>query len=159
MLDDKSLTQQEREKIIEVLLSQERVLTLLYDKTFPPRPATAKVGLRNAFSQGKDDAVRDFNYYGQLNQEVDDIEDADVDKLEKEIEEVLKNRTGVADITGKFSNGIINISKGDNDRQKSAVDGKRNLMSAAYRQNKIDNTADMGEDIYEDEESSGEEND
>jgi hypothetical protein len=38
--DDKTLTQQEREKIIEVLLSQERVLTLLYDKTFPPRPAT-----------------------------------------------------------------------------------------------------------------------
>jgi hypothetical protein len=38
--EDKNLTQQEREKIIEVLLSQERVLTLLYDKTFPPRPAT-----------------------------------------------------------------------------------------------------------------------
>ena len=38
--EDKTLTQQEREKIIEVLLSQERVLTLLYDKTFPPRPAT-----------------------------------------------------------------------------------------------------------------------
>ena len=31
------LTVQEREKIIEVLLSQERVLTLLYDKTFPPK--------------------------------------------------------------------------------------------------------------------------
>lgn len=31
------LTQDEREKIIEVLLSQERVLTLLYDKTFPPK--------------------------------------------------------------------------------------------------------------------------
>ena len=31
------MTVQEREKIIEVLLSQERVLTLLYDKTFPPR--------------------------------------------------------------------------------------------------------------------------
>ena len=28
---------QEKERIIEVLLSQERVLTLLYDKTFPPR--------------------------------------------------------------------------------------------------------------------------
>lgn len=40
VFDDKTLTQQEREKIIEVLLSQERVLTLLYDKTFPPRPAT-----------------------------------------------------------------------------------------------------------------------
>jgi hypothetical protein len=45
LVDDanKALSQQEREKIIEVLLSQERVLTLLYDKTFPPRPATAKM--------------------------------------------------------------------------------------------------------------------
>lgn len=50
MFDEKALTQQEREKIIEVLLSQERVLTLLYDKTFPPRPATAKVSLKNALS-------------------------------------------------------------------------------------------------------------
>ena len=32
-----TLTNQEREKIIEVLMSQERVLTLLYDKTFPPK--------------------------------------------------------------------------------------------------------------------------
>jgi hypothetical protein len=36
--DDRNLTKAEREKILEVLLSQERVLTLLYDKTFPPRP-------------------------------------------------------------------------------------------------------------------------
>jgi len=28
---------QEKERILEVLLSQERVLTLLYDKTFPPK--------------------------------------------------------------------------------------------------------------------------
>ena len=35
--EEQNLTVQEREKIIEVLLSQERVLTLLYDKTFPPR--------------------------------------------------------------------------------------------------------------------------
>ena len=35
--EERNLTGQEREKIIEVLLSQERVLTLLYDKTFPPR--------------------------------------------------------------------------------------------------------------------------
>jgi len=33
----KSMSQQEKDKIVEVLLSQERVLTLLYDKTFPPR--------------------------------------------------------------------------------------------------------------------------
>ena len=35
--EEKNLTQQEREKIIQVLMSQERVLTLLYDKTFPPK--------------------------------------------------------------------------------------------------------------------------
>lgn len=35
--EEQNLTTQEREKIIEVLMSQERVLTLLYDKTFPPR--------------------------------------------------------------------------------------------------------------------------
>ena len=35
--DDRNLSKAERQKIIEVLLSQERVLTLLYDKTFPPR--------------------------------------------------------------------------------------------------------------------------
>ena len=35
--EEQNLTVQEREKIIEVLLSQERVLTLLYDRTFPPR--------------------------------------------------------------------------------------------------------------------------
>ena len=40
-MDEKNLTNKEREKIIEVLLSQERVLTLLYDKTFPPRPSTS----------------------------------------------------------------------------------------------------------------------
>jgi len=35
--EEKSYTAIEKDKIIEVLLSQERVLTLLYDKTFPPR--------------------------------------------------------------------------------------------------------------------------
>ena len=49
-VDEKHLTQQEREKIIEVLLSQERVLTLLYDKTFPPKPSTANIGLKGAFT-------------------------------------------------------------------------------------------------------------
>jgi hypothetical protein len=36
--DSVSLTIQEREKIMEKMLSQERVLSLLYDKTFPSNP-------------------------------------------------------------------------------------------------------------------------
>ena len=35
--EERNLTAQEREKIIQVLMSQERVLDLLFDKTFPPR--------------------------------------------------------------------------------------------------------------------------
>lgn len=41
---DAELSPADREKIIEVLLSQERVLTLLYDKTFPPRVVTREGG-------------------------------------------------------------------------------------------------------------------
>ena len=37
LMEERNLTANEREKIIEVLMSQERVLTLLYDKSFPPR--------------------------------------------------------------------------------------------------------------------------
>lgn len=36
--DSDALTVQEREKIVEKMLSQERVLSLLYDKTFPSNP-------------------------------------------------------------------------------------------------------------------------
>ena len=79
-------------------------MTLLYDKTFPPRPSTAKLSLKNAFPRG-DDTTHNFTYYGQVQQEVDDIEDADVEKLEKEIEEVLRKREGSS---GK---GIVNIGR------------------------------------------------
>ena len=34
------LTAQDREKIIELMLSQERVLSLLYEKTIPSRAVT-----------------------------------------------------------------------------------------------------------------------
>ena len=43
--EERNLSRMEREKIIEVLLSQERVLTLLYDKTFPPNPSNQNKGL------------------------------------------------------------------------------------------------------------------
>lgn len=85
--DEKNLTQQEREKIIEVLLSQERVLTLLYDKTFPPRPATSKVSLKGAFinqsnsALNNPDQMRQFNYYGHI-PEGEEVDEQDVEKLE-----------------------------------------------------------------------------
>lgn len=77
----------------------------MYDKTFPPRPATAKVGLKNAFggragtagSNIMEDNMRNFNYYGQINPDLDGVEEEDVEKLEKEIEEVLKNRVDGGD--------------------------------------------------------------
>jgi len=46
--EDKNLTRAEREKILEVLLSQERVLTLLYDRTFPPRSSSQNIAVGGA---------------------------------------------------------------------------------------------------------------
>ena len=37
LAEERNLSAIDRGKIIEVLASQERVLTLLYDRTFPPR--------------------------------------------------------------------------------------------------------------------------
>ena len=48
MDDDRNLSKAEREKILEVLLSQERVLTLLYDKTFPPRSNSTNIAVGGA---------------------------------------------------------------------------------------------------------------
>lgn len=83
-IDDKNLSKAERLKILEVLMSQERVLTLLYDKTFPPRSQSQAVGLqgvRDLASSQKQrisksakglypksqlgrESMRTFNYYG-----------------------------------------------------------------------------------------------
>lgn len=121
-------------------------------------------------------------------------EDAqEVQKLEREIEEVLRNRISTAEGLRHKSGAdaylnhsaaahtIINISKGGGNaehslkmsggepRQQSAGTvmgggGKRNLMSAAYRHRQNvaqaagqDETNEFPDDIYEDEESSGDE--
>lgn len=81
--EDRNLTKAEREKILEVLLSQERVLTLLYDKSFPPRPSSQSVAVGGARGllgtsqksrhsksvkglgvNGDNESMRQFNYYG-----------------------------------------------------------------------------------------------
>ena len=97
--------------------------------------------------------MRQFNYYGHISNEMENIKEADVERLEKDIEDILKNRSA----TANDSQGIVNISH----RNKSAGMGKRNLMSAAYRHQKYaDDQMTNGEyvddgDIYEDQEDSG----
>ena len=116
--EERNLTQQEREKIVEVLMSQERVLTLLYDKTFPPRSqshgftgqlggqmpmqrmmpsgsASTKVNLKSVDSMRQFNV---FNYHGQY-QEKEKFGstgipyDEDVEQLEREIEHVIRAGT------------------------------------------------------------------
>ena len=70
--------------------------------------------------------MRQFNYYGQINEEEHENREEDVEQLEREIEEVFRNRVSTADGSGaKRGDRIVNIS--------SAPGGKRNLMSAAYK--------------------------
>ncbi len=141
---DKNLSHLERDKIIEVLMSQDRVLNLLFDKTFPSRPAASAtqnpLGI-NSSSMGKlNENANEFNYYGHINQGAPNIEDfteADILKLEREVEDLLRNR-GVAGGTLSDAN-LVNIqSKQPAFRvTKSAQVGKRvqksNLMmNAAY---------------------------
>ena len=76
---------------------------------------------------------------------MNEIEEADVERLEREIDEVLKNRSHTNDISngGKYPSGVVNINQKGGMRHKSAASAgypmggvKRNLMSAAYRQNR-----------------------
>ena len=41
-MEKSEFSKEQREKIVEMLLSQERVLALLYDKTFPNKPDEEK---------------------------------------------------------------------------------------------------------------------
>ena len=45
----------DRERVLELLLSQERVVTLLYDRTFPERPPDAAGGLSDLPEPEDDD--------------------------------------------------------------------------------------------------------
>ena len=107
--DDRNLTKAEREKILEVLLSQERVLTLLYDKTFPPRPSSQGLAVGGArgllgtsmkggqthsksmksMNAGDKEQMRQFNYYGQTR--LENLDEHDIVGLEREIDYIIRH--------------------------------------------------------------------
>lgn len=70
--EEKSYSMQEKEKIIEVLLSQERVLTLLYDRTFPPRANTQPPVNQEASTLSNQGSLRKFNYHGTNGSQIGD---------------------------------------------------------------------------------------
>ena len=120
--EDRNLTQQECEKIIEVLLSQERVLTLLYDKTFPPRPQSQvnKPGYQPLGVNGTE-SMRQFNYFNRAQMEAESAYDEnDVQLLEREIEHVI--RCGTAQHQQRDPN-IINVNTGG--KPRTAATAKR----------------------------------
>lgn len=109
--EDRNLTKAEKEKILEVLLSQERVLTLLYDKTFPPRPQSQKAGnggargllgtgsqpikkghsksMKGFKKNSEAETIRQFNYYGQTR--LQNLDEHDIEGLEREIDFIIRN--------------------------------------------------------------------
>ena len=81
----------EKDKIIEVLLSQERVLTLLYDRTFPPR-ANTQPPPANQDTLSQNGSMRKYNYQGtksNFNEPVH-YDAEDLATLEKEVEQVIR---------------------------------------------------------------------
>ena len=51
---------QERERVMELLLSQERVVTLLYDRTFPDRPHDLLPGESGELGEGEELGLDDL---------------------------------------------------------------------------------------------------
>lgn len=129
--DERNLTKAEREKILEVLLSQERVLTLLYDKTFPPRPSSQSLAVGGARGllasavnkshksksvKGHHDqeSMRQFNYYGKTR--LEDLDEHDVVGLEREIDFIIRNSMLNTMTRGQTANAhnpnIVDINSG-----------------------------------------------
>ena len=77
---ENELNQHERERVIELMLSQERVISLLYDKTFPMTSLEMQNG------QGLQDMENAENE-GQQNQEEYGDEDGDDQEEEENYQE------------------------------------------------------------------------
>jgi hypothetical protein len=94
---------------------------------------------------GGEDDMRQFNYYGHVNQggapNIEEFTEDDILKLEREVEELLRNRVTSAG-GNEYAQGIVNINQKDGGFQrgaKSAQVGKRQhmknnlMMNAAYQ--------------------------
>ena len=67
------------------------MLTLLYDKTFPPRSQSqANKPLANMQGTTQTESMRQFNYFNRMQQEDPDYDENDVQMLEKEIDNVIR---------------------------------------------------------------------
>ena len=83
------------------------MLTLLYDKTFPPRPSTSNAivsGARGLLGTSvksahhsksvkgglsENEQMRQFNYYGQVR--LENLDEHDIVGLEREIDYIVRN--------------------------------------------------------------------
>lgn len=101
-------------------MSQERVLTLLYDKTFPPRANQQNPLLAQMTTAGRNmgatesagilrgkESMNQFNYYGQ-HTAGEFVPEEDLALLEKEIEQVLlastQDKRGQTQAQARYSN-------------------------------------------------------
>jgi hypothetical protein len=62
---------EDMEKVIEILLSQERVLTLLYDKTFPPRSVMKEPFFSGGESRSGLNQEEEYDYIGEIDQSIE----------------------------------------------------------------------------------------
>lgn len=128
-------------------MSQERVLTLLYDKTFPPRSQSMGftgqlgnqfnnksgnlgLGSQSTKNIGAGDSMRQFNYYGNQ-QNAGDLVDEDLAQLERDTETIMmRNREKPY---GENDHNIVNMTTQNKIRIQTAgaAEGKRRRQITA----------------------------
>jgi len=130
-------------------MSQERVLTLLYDKTFPPRSQQegniikqlqglnlreSQMGSQTMLKPAE--SLHQFNYYGQMNMTTSGapmrfypevVPEDDLERLENEIEDIIRSGTGKRQADEKVLNMAQKINKNRGRTAGTAVEGARRI--------------------------------
>ena len=112
---EKTMTQADRDKIIEVLMSQERVLTLLYDKTFPPKqPNSHQIPVFEQHSKlmKSSESARQFSYFNKMPTEGDD--ENEEQRLERETGLFLRVQSAKqpAAVSRNIDSEVLNLQSG-----------------------------------------------